>query len=324
MTEPMEKPHRPSHLPAAGLRLASLGLLILFLIRSDIASERVLEALILCATRVIPALLPFLIVSSLAVGAGLTDPVAKWLQKPCSALFGVGGDSGCTWLLGVLCGFPIATRCGLSLYETGRIGQKELMRLMTFSNLPSLAFTIGYVGHSLLKSATLGWLLWGATLLASMTVGALEQAWFGSVIQPDIPLRKRLRRPGLSTLLTDSIAGSCGSMMAICGFVVFFSALSGSIESLLPTFVPEGARALLWGSFELTGGMARAAACKSPLRYVLCGAFSGWSGLSVCFQLMSICAGKGLSFRPYVAAKLAQGILTPLFFMAMLWGFGFI
>ncbi len=324
MTEPIQKPGRHARFPSLGVLSVSLGLLILFLYRSDIASERVLEALTLCATRVIPALFPFLIVSSLVVGSGLTEPIEKYLKRPFGVLFGVGGESGCAFLLGLLCGFPIATRCALSLYEDGRIGKEELCRLMTFSNIPSLAFTVGYVGRSLLKNATLGWLLWGATVLSALVMGALEQALLGGVRPPEVSVRWLAPRRRLSALLTDSILSSCTSMLTICGFVIFFSALSGSLESLLSPTVPEGITALLWGGFELTGGMAKAAACSPPLCYVLCGVFSGWSGLSVHFQLMSICTGKELSFRPYFVAKLAQGILTPLFFMAMLWGFGWI
>ena len=37
---------------------------------------------------------------------------------------------------------------------------------------------------------------------------------------------------------------------------------------------------------------------------------AGWSGLSVHCQIMTLCGGRGLSLRPYVLAKLAQGMLS--------------
>jgi len=37
---------------------------------------------------------------------------------------------------------------------------------------------------------------------------------------------------------------------------------------------------------------------------------AGWSGLSVHFQIISICSGRGISFKPYFVAKLFQGMLS--------------
>ena len=42
---------------------------------------------------------------------------------------------------------------------------------------------------------------------------------------------------------------------------------------------------------------------------ILTAAFAGWSGISVHCQVMTLCGGRGLSFRPYLLAKAFQGLL---------------
>ena len=52
---------------------------------------------------------------------------------------------------------------------------------------------------------------------------------------------------------------------------------------------------------------------------LLCALAVGWSGLSVHFQIMSICDGCAVSFRPYFASKAAQGLLNVLLLRLLLW-----
>ena len=85
-------------------------------------------------------------------------------------------------------------------------------------------------------------------------------------------------------------------------------ALEGS--ALSAASLPPALRALIFGLFELTGGVAEAAALPCEIGAVIAAFISGWSGFSVHFQIMSICADRGISFKPYFLAKFAQGIVA--------------
>ena len=49
----------------------------------------------------------------------------------------------------------------------------------------------------------------------------------------------------------------------------------------------------------------------------ICAALVGWSGFSVHLQMIGLCDGVSLSFRPYFLARLLQGILN--FILVFLW-----
>ena len=101
------------------------------------------------------------------------------------------------------------------------------------------------------------------------------------------------------------------NILLVCSYVIFFSALLGTLQFLpLVQELPEAIKALLFCTFEISGGVSHAAALKEPLQAALLTAAGvGWSGLSVHCQIISICDGYHLSMRTYFAAKLFQALL---------------
>ncbi len=286
---------------------------------SDIAIRHMSYGLRLCAETVIPSLFPFMVISELLVYSGATHALGRLLARPFRFLFGISGDSGCAVLLGALCGFPIGTRTALSLYEQKRIPAEELSHLLTFCNLPSSAFLISAVGISLFQSKRFGILLYAITLLSALCVGILGKflsrpAAASLFLQKSTKSKETpLPSKGVATF-TGAVSSSAMSMLYICAYVVFFSALTGTLEGTLSGIsMSKELSALCFGFFEMTGGMSRAADCVSSSAIYLCAFFAGWSGLSVHFQMMSICSKQDISFRPYFAAKLAHGSLNCLF-----------
>jgi MFS family permease len=60
----------------------------------------------------------------------------------------------------------------------------------------------------------------------------------------------------------------------------------------------------------MTGGISQASGLSHrSLSLILTATFAGWSGISVHCQVMTLCGGRGLSFKPYVIAKAVQGLL---------------
>ena len=59
----------------------------------------------------------------------------------------------------------------------------------------------------------------------------------------------------------------------------------------------------------MTGGIGRASALSGDWPLILTAVFAGWSGISVHCQVMTLCGGRGLSFKPYLLAKGVQGLL---------------
>ncbi len=293
----------------------ALFCLALILRNSQIAIEYISRGLLLCAKTVIPSLFPFMVLSELLVSGGIEDALPKWVLSPFRRLFGLSDAGCCAVLLGFLCGFPVGAKCALLAYERGRLTKEEAERTLTFSNNPSSAFLISAVGVSLWGSRRFGIALYATVLAVSVITGVvinrLRKKDTASVAVSFESYSSARPLTG-AKLFTESVRSATGSILLVCAYVIFFSALMGTLNIALASLdLPFEISTLLFCVFEISGGVSQASALDSPLlAAALCAFAAGWSGLSVHCQVLSVCDGKGFSFRAYFLAKLAQGLLA--------------
>jgi spore maturation protein SpmB len=166
---------------AAELAACFFGVFMLALMirNSELAIKYVKDALSVCATTLIPALFPFMVVSDIFVKSGCADTLGAMLSAPMRAIFGVRGAGAVPVVLGAICGFPIGARCAVSLFDAGKISKDECERLIAVSSSPSSAFLIGAVGVSLFGSRALGRALYVSTLVSSVLVGIALNDYIG-------------------------------------------------------------------------------------------------------------------------------------------------
>ncbi len=285
----------------------------------DAAIEYMQRGLGLCVSVVIPSLFPFMVVSELIVLSGVSSYFAKPLGTFSHRLFGVCGEGATAFLLGTLCGSPIGARAAVSLYKRGRISFDELTNLVCFSNNPSSAFVISAVGVTLFGCRKFGVVLYFLTLLSSVIIGIGQNLFCraqkeGARAMPET-MEEGEERGRYFSIFSGAVNGAASSMLSVCAFVVFFSTFTGTLGEVAPYLgLDEAFSALLFSFFELTSGAA-SAACVRPLGVaILIAAFAvGWSGLSVHFQVISICDGLGLPLGRYFFSKLLQGALNVIF-----------
>ncbi len=287
---------------------------LLILFASDTAIEYMKKGLVLCSATVIPSLFPFMVISELIVSSGIGVRMSKIFARPMRALFGVSEAGAAAYLLGAVCGFPIGAKTAASMYDRGVMSKSEFERLLTFCNNPGSAFVISAVGVSLFGNKLVGMIIYACIILSSVIVGFFGKLLWGSkngertscpvVISNELCVKE----------ITNAVQCSAMSMLTVCAYVVFFSAFVGCIGALLACFaLPQELFACIFGFFELSSGVG--AAADTDIRFlaiILCALFCGWSGLSVHFQIMSVCSGRNISFKPYFIAKAAQGIICAL------------
>lgn len=292
-----------------GLCYMCLFIVILFFKNSTAASEWVSSGLKICATRLIPSLFPFMVLSSLALGAGVGRLVPKAVQVLFFKLFGVGADGATAIFLGWLCGFPVGAKCAADLYENDTIDEGEYKKLVCISSTPSPAFLIGAVGSGMLGSAALGASLYAISLISSVAVGI----FLGRTVRSSSPERtrsSRKRRISFSEIFTKAVSESAIGMLNICAFVIFFSAFLGVLgQSLSFLSLSDTAESLMFAVFELTSGLSRICSLPLPVSFPLCALAVGWSGLSVHFQTFSVCSRKPLGKSTYFLTHLLRAAL---------------
>ena len=286
--------------------------LALTFVYSDAAISAMSEGMRLCVSTLIPSLFPVMVLSELLVRSGAAELLGKLFGAPISRLFGISREGSVAWILGTLCGFPIGMKCALSLYERGKISRAELEHLSTFCNMPSSAFLIGAVGASLFGSKDFGIILYVSHAASCVIVGFAGKFYFSGKKKEyfwgDGSLCES--RKGCAASFVGSVTSSAMGMLFICAFVLFFSSVTGILRVLIEEIsLSEQVSALIFGFFEMTGGVVAASELELGAAIPVVAAVTGWSGLSVHFQLIGICGSHKPSFRPYFLAKIASALI---------------
>ena len=304
----MKKSNCRTRLGGIGFGMLGLCCIMLLLFYTDSAVGAMRQGLLLCRDTVIPALFPFMVASEILVGCGGAAAIGNVFSRPVKRILGMPGAAACPVVLGALCGFPTGARAAAALYDTGVLSARQCTRLLTFINNPSSAYMISAVGASLLGSRRLGLLLWSVSLLCSLSTALVTR-----VLLPDdsegMTSTPQPVRMG-AEVFTGAVSTAAQSMLAVCAYVLFFSAVLGALQSALAHLaLPPAFSALLYGAIEMSGGIARAAEVANTAQAaMLCAALSCWSGLSVMCQIMTVCHGRGFAFLPYLLAKAAQAL----------------
>lgn len=281
---------------AAWACLAALGLL---LARSAEAAQAVRDGLALCAGSVIPALFPFLAVSGLltALDAG-ASPALGLLAR----LLGCSRAGAKAFLLGLTGSYPVGARTVAQLYRRGGISRREACRLLLFSNNCGPAFILGVAGLGCFGSLRAGVLLWGVHILAALVIAlALPRR---AAEPPERP-GSVSARPALVPALIAAVRDAAGTMVYICGFVVFFLVLLRVMGRVTGLSHP-----VLSGAVELTQGIL--ALPHTRRGFVWAAGLLGWGGLSVHGQSAAVLSGTDLPMGPYLAAKAAHAAVSVL------------
>ena len=316
MKRPKTNQKPKSSIRSIAFALLSLTAFVIFLNRSDVAIEYMKKGLGLCGAAVIPSLFPFMVISELVIQSPAIYNICKIFRRPMKRLFNVSEAGGCAFILGVLCGFPIGAKTAISAYDSGRISKDELSRLLCFCNNPGSAFVISVVGISLFGSKRIGVIMYACVIFSSVAVGILSK-FLSSKKQCAESEASFLPPTDIDTIgiFTSAVSKSALSMLTVCAYVVFFSSLVGCIGDILSsTSAPNMLSTLIFGFFEISSGVQAAAGTKNiEAAIILAAAFVAWSGISVHCQIITICAGRGLSFRPYFVSKVSQSIICAFF-----------
>ena len=284
--------------------LALSGVLVLFLAEAGFVRAAAAEALSLCARSVIPALFPFLVVSSLLLSLGLGELLSPMLAGLMEPLFRVDGVGSSALLLGLVGGYPIGAKTAADLYRGGRLSRPEAERLLAFCNNSNPVFLISVLGVGVFGSVRAGVWLWLIHLLSALLTGLLFRNHGG-------PARRQaggtaaFQAVSLSAAFVAAVRESLSGMLSVCAFVTFFYVLARPLASLGGWLGP-----VLVGLTELFS--------LTPLLrpdrfgFILASAMAGWGGLSVLCQTAAVLEGSGLRLRGCAAGKAVQALLAGL------------
>lgn len=281
---------------------------------------------------VLPALLPFFILSELLMGVGFVHFLGVLLEPIMRPVFRLPGQASFVLAMSYTSGIPIGAVLTSKLRQQGAVSREEGERLLAFTSNPSPGFMFGAVASSMLGKPSLGVILAGSVYLANVLVGIIFRFYRVKKTEELLsgpPSLKRAfqelqkaqaqdKRP-FGQLLGDAVRQSVNTILLVGGFITFFSVLVHMLEVLRITaslgyllqIISGGHIKLQEVSAVVNGFLETTLGCRTTihafsmlhLQVGVLAALMGWGGLSVFAQVASFSSTTDLRFGPFVLGR---------------------
>ncbi len=297
---------------------AILCCMFLLMVESPTVIAALQDAILLCGRVVIPSLFPFFVVSTLLTSGSLIHLLTKCLSPVMKPLFRINGAGALPLSIGLLSGYPTGAKVTVELFQNGAVSRAEALRLLPFTNNSGPLFMIAAVGTSMLGNHIWGVYLYLIHIVSALLVGLCFRFYGSSSSAASTAFSRKQ-----SISLAEAISGSIHTMLTVCGYILFFSAITACLTPLCNR-LPAGFALFCKAIPEVTAGDRLIVSAGLPFRLTLTAlsALTGFGGVCVLMQVSGIVSHAGLPMTTYTAGKLLQGLFSgiitycsfPLFF----------
>lgn len=310
--------------------LAAGALLLALTMYAPEAAAGVRLGLRTAAGTALPALFPFFVAGPLMVRTGLAAAAGRLLARPFRRVYGLPGTGAAALALGLLGGYPVGAQATVQLFQAGQLSREEAEQLLGFTNCSGPAFLVGMCGSAVCGSVRTGFVLYAIHAAAALLSGlALTRGKSGRSKPP-----RPVPAEPFPAAFTGAVSDGMVTALKVTAFIVFFAVLLSLAEAvgvlgvfaaaLTPLLRLAGlpgpaADAAARGLLELTNGLAALPALGLGARELLplMSLLTGFGGLSVHCQTLSLLTGTGLSTRTYWAGKVLHAALS--YALASIW-----
>lgn len=277
------------------------------LTHSALSKEYAMQALQVWYHGVVPALLPFMILSGIIIRTGMAEKLSGFLNFVLEGLFHASKMAGYVIFMGFLCGFPMGARIIAECRERGMITKKEGKWLLAFCNNLSPAYFLGFVVPLLgLKKSFLG-------IAGFYAIPFLYGLFLRMTIYRDLGQEKKASgekgpsSASFSDALIQAVQSAMDGILSLGGIMIFFS-----LFNLIPHLILKCSMPILGPLFEVTTGLANLKG-EAP---VYCLAALCFGGLSCIAQTASCLRNVDVrdGLWEYVAHKGIQALLIFVFY----------
>lgn len=309
------------YLNALGVILVMLALLL----SPNICISAAKDGLLLWFNKVLPSLLPFIILINILSGLNVMGVISSIASPLTRKLWKLPGSSLLIFIMGFVAGYPMGAKMVKELLDNGTLSPCEAQKTLCFSNNCGPLFIIGTIGALMLSSTSKGYFL----LLIHVSSALLVSLIF-SFYDNSVPTRGRGHSslPNTSTLkfsvlFNESIKNAMDTIVYIGGYIIFFCVLAKIITAssiihyilhspFISSTYETAFLSLVTGLLELSNGASLTSMSNLSTVYslALIAFMIGFGGLCVHFQASYILGNCGFSLAPYIISKFMQGILS--------------
>lgn len=284
--------------------LAVLAICSMLLIYSQSSCKGAESGIEFCLSVLIPSLFPFMAVSGFLIKSGLSHRLGKPFGKLTRKIFGLGGEFAPIILLSMIGGYPVGARGIASLKVQGRANDLEAEKAALFAVCAGPGFIVNFVGMSLYGSKTIGAVLLASQMLSVIILGIAVNFFYKGKGNNNSFAELNSPKASVSTALVEAVADSSKGILAICAFVVLFSALTAIISEITSD---QSTRNLIYCLLEVCTAVKQLSQ-SSPVETV---AFAvGFGGLCVHFQIFSALGDLKINKLIFFVIRLVQGAIT--------------
>ena len=308
---------------------------------TSVTKQAASEGLQLWIFTVLPALLPYTIISSLLL-------YLDAFRFPCRALEKIlkrklPENEILIVVCGYMCGCPIGAKLASDLYKKEKITRNTAELLMCACNNLSPSFLINYVfvmvyAPFVQLTSFKKWALFIIIILSSLLGALVTHCLYkksqnsnlsihnynqSAVIQnyKFEPNTLTQKKPSISKFFEDCILSAFEIQAKIGGYIILFTIVANLF--LYTLNIPEIHAAILGSILEVTSGLELFLSCNndvapltSSLVPSLITALTSFGGICTIFQTKTAISGSGLSIKKYGLSKLMSGCLA--FILSML------
>ena len=293
-------------------------LTILILTQSSTTLYYDLNGLTLWYSKMVPALLPFMILSGIMIRMNLTEKVVSFIHPILKPIFKVRKNVSYGIVMGFLCGFPMGAKVTTDLWKRNMITDEEARYLLSFCNnigpVYFVSFVIPLLNRKLILPYIIGMygipLLYGFILRYTkfININKKETEFVPLYFKQELAACNEKEKKSLFLLqhIDDAIKNSISSISMLCGYMILFNLLN-----IIPHFFFPHLRIYIAPLLEITGGLM-ILGTSMPLFSLLILPFGGFSCIA---QTYSIIKDTNLSIKEYVLHKLLLTLLTGIFYL---------
>lgn len=299
-----------------GILFAYLAIMF-FVLFPETVCQGAKTGLLLWFQTVLPALLPFMIVSGFFVKKNVTDAINKVTAPLFTRIFCISKNASYPALIGMLSGYPIGAKTVAQMYAAKQLDKEEAQYLLCFCNNASPMFLIEFIGvecmHLSAPAIVLGLIYLSGFLGSLIERYPSQKRSIKKIVQSnnnEWNPKQKTQSISVVEALDECILDSFVTITKVGGYIILFSIFAKIVADMLPFSV-----IIKWitiGLLEITTGAGTIAAAsikdsiKAAALISLC-AFGGFSGAA---QTASVLSGTDLSVRHYIYVKFRQAVIA--------------
>ena len=279
--------------------------LISMIFFSEVVIKSVSFSMNICINNLFPAMLPFLLLSSILSNYGFVELTSHIFSPIMRNIFHLNGNCSYIFILSIISGSPANSKYIKELLDNKKISISDANQILLFSHFVNPIFIIGTIGTTFLDNKTYGFIILISHYVSNIIIGIMfrkKEIPKNCINNSFFSIKPKKFIPTLISSIKDTI-DTLTIVFGIITSTLVFSSVLNTCFSFNP---------ILNGFLEITSGLKYLSIKPTTIliKILLSTFFISFGGLSIHAQVMSILDNKKIKYLPYLKARILQGLIS--------------